>query len=283
MDKSSAAVALDYESLKEAFIRFNEASARLERKYQMLLEETATLREIIKQKDIEMKRQERLALLGETAAAIAHEVRNPLGAIKLFASLLRKDIQDNAKAVELVDQIGTSINALDQVVRNILLFSKDQKMNFAPVHLHSIIQEQVATLKRSIAQNAHFKCDLNGSGFIWGNEASLRHVLHNLILNSLQATTYGGTIRIGTTESKGCTILTLSDNGPGIQEGVFEKIFDPFVTTKNEGTGLGLAVVRKILIEHNASVSAVNDNGACFTIEFPKNIQTNLSKEDSHE
>lgn len=263
----------DYQSLQEAFRRFSETSAKLERKYHMLLEETAKLREIIKQKDIEMKRQERLALLGETAAAIAHEVRNPLGSIKLFASLLKKDLHDNPGAIELVGHIDSSIVALDQVVKNILLFSKDQKTHFAPINLHSIIKEQVVIFERGLPASAVIDMHLEANDYIWGNEVSLRHVFYNLILNSLQSTSYKCRIRISTRDvgQDWCEVI-VHDNGPGITPDIIDKIFDPFVTTKNEGTGLGLAVVRKILIEHKATICCSNEDGAKFVMQFPKKI-----------
>lgn len=263
----------DYESLQEAFVRFSETSSRLERKYHMLLEETAKLREIIKQKDIEMKRQERLALLGETAAAIAHEVRNPLGSIKLFASLLKKDLEGNNGAIELIDHIDSSVVALDQVVKNILLFAKDQRIHFAPVNIHSIIREQVAVFEKGLPATGSIQLDLTANEYFWGNEISLRHVFHNLILNAFQASSYKCcvTIRSKDIGSEKCQII-VQDNGPGVKEGMLERIFDPFVTTKNEGTGLGLAVVRKILIEHQATIMCINENGAKFTMEFPRRM-----------
>lgn len=265
----------DHDSLKDAFARFSEASERLEQKYQTLLEETKVLREALRQKDLEIKRQERLAMLGETAAAIAHEVRNPLGAIKLFISLLRQDVADKPESIKLVDQVDTSIAALDHVVSNILQFSKERKLTVTPVNVHSIIQEQLLSFPRSESNQATFALELTAAPYLLGNEASLRQVFYNLFHNALQATSYQGHITIRTSERADSNlVITITDSGPGIPEDIQDKIFEPFVTSKNEGTGLGLAIVKQIVEQHGGMIDAANTgSGAMFQIVLPKNFK----------
>lgn len=263
------------EALSEAFAKFSEASTRLEEKYEHLLAETKVLRETLKAKDLEIKKQERLALLGETAAAIAHEVRNPLGAIKLFVSLLKKDLHDKPEALKIADQIDASIVTLNNVVSNILQFSKERTMSVSPVNIHAIIQEQVHAFPRSEMNQATFDIALQASPYILGNDSGLRQVFYNVILNALQATAYSGRVSIKTSDVPGGINIEISDNGHGIPEPLMEKLFEPFITSKNEGTGLGLAIAKQIVEFHRGVITANNKSGAHIQITLPKNFKEN--------
>lgn len=257
--------------LEEAFERFNEAGARLEERYQSLLSETEQLREQLQEKDREVKRAEKLALLGETAAAIAHEVRNPLGAIKLFISLLRRDVAGNSSAEGLVNQIDKSIVSLDHVVSNILLFAGGKKLAFAPTNIHALVQEQLIYFRPHDRETSIFELELSGNPFILGSESALRQILHNLLLNAVQATKNSGVVSIRCVDRpNGDLELSVADSGPGIPEHILGRIFEPFVTSKQEGTGLGLAIVKQLLTEHGASISAENRGGAVITCVFSR-------------
>lgn len=265
--------------LEQAFQRFNEASSKLETKYKLLLEDTNILREKLRQKDLELQRNERLATLGKTAAALAHEVRNPLGAIKLFLSLLRHDLHDRPESTELIDQISISISTLDSVVSNILQFSRDSRAIFAPLNLHAIIQEQCALLKPLEAETFKLMLDLHASPFIIGDEHGLRRVFSNLFINACQALNGIGQLRIVTADQGSNVSITVTDNGPGITESLLETIFDPFVTTKNSGNGLGLAVVRQVVEQHSGSIVARNNCGAEFVVTLPRS-HVNAAKQE---
>jgi len=259
------------ENLKLAFDKFTESSTQLQEKYHTLVREMEELKAELREKDLEVKRGERLALLGETAAAIAHEVRNPLGAIKLFLSLLRKDLQDREEAIGMINNIDKSITTINHVVSNILHFSKtDHIQNTSPINLNSIIQEQVATFDPAGDASHQITLDLQATPFIFGNEHSIRQVFHNLILNALQATKHRGQIEISTRSINEEKIeVVIEDDGPGISADLIKDIFDPFVTGKSEGTGLGLAIVKQIISQHGGEIRATNDKGAKFIIELP--------------
>lgn len=256
--------------LEKAFARFTEASERLETQYSALLQETEVLREQVREKDLAIKRAEKLALLGETAAAIAHEVRNPLGAMRLFVSLLEQDLAGKPESLKILSHIDQSISTLDHVVSNILQFAKKTSATMAPVHVHSIIREQVEHFTLS-PRSAAITLDFQGSPFIQGNEHALRQVFFNVLLNAQQATRYQGRIDVSCRSlSTGDLEIRIHDDGPGIEEAVLQKLFEPFTTTKNEGTGLGLAVVRQIVEDHKGQVSALNEGGATFVLRFPQ-------------
>ena len=166
-------------ALEKAFQRFSQASAKLEAKYEFLRREAEELRARLREKEAEIARSARLAMLGETAAAIAHEVRNPLGSIKLFASLLKQDLSDRPESLKLVEEINKSLTNLDNVVSNILHFSKKQSLQLAPVNIHAVIQQQISALAASTPKNPKIKLSLEASPFIQANEHSLRQVFYN--------------------------------------------------------------------------------------------------------
>ncbi len=264
----------DRVSLQAAFLRFTEASRKLEDRYEALRNETEELRKRLREKDAEIARSARLAMLGETAAAIAHEVRNPLGSIKLFVSLLRQDLEGESSSLELLDGVDKSLCSIDNVVSNILQFARSQTPSMSPLNIHSIIQEQVKVLVPAGKTEVSVNLDLKGMPFVIGNEHGLRQVIYNLLLNSLQAMHYRGEIAISASSRPGGGIdVKVRDNGPGIPESYLATIFEPFVTSKNEGTGLGLAIVKKILAQHGAQIEARNEGGAMFTITFPQRVK----------
>jgi len=255
--------------LREAFEVFSRAGKRLERRYRELQAESRRLRQRLQAKDEEIKRSERLAMLGETAAGIAHEVRNPLGAIKLYVSLLKRDLCDRPAALALVEEIGRSVTTLENVVANILQFSKDGSACSAPVNMHVLIQEQVSQFAAS-EKRMTFELNLQGNPYITGDEHALGQVLRNLILNAVQAVKGEGRVKISTSDRGGALETCVQDDGPGIETAVWDKIFDPFVTTKGNGTGLGLAIVKKIIDRHGGMITAENQGGARFSVVLPR-------------
>ena len=259
----------DLAVLQEAFQRFSTTGQVLQEKYEQLKEEVSGLRTVLKQKEAEVKRNERLAMLGKTAAAIAHEIRNPLGAIKLFLSMLQEDTS-SPESLKIIGHMHESIERLDSTVANILQFARERKLDMAPVNIPSLIREQVEHFRNSEPETLAFDLRLEGSLFIQGNEESLRRVFFNLILNASQAMRHRGTISIWSRDA-GCTAeISVRDTGPGIDDGIRDSLFEPFVTTRGGGTGLGLAIVRQIIEQHGGTVAARSAGGAEFLISLPR-------------
>ncbi|MEY4669759.1 MAG: hypothetical protein RL518_2458 [Pseudomonadota bacterium] len=259
-------------NLVEVIERFNESSSMLELRHTTLMREVEDLREQLRAKDEEIKRSERLAVLGETAAALAHEVRNPLGAISLFVSMLKGDLTDRPQSLELVEEIEKSISSLDQVVSNVLHFAKNNKLHLSPVNLHSIAQEIVHHFSSLYGATAKISVSLEGNPFIIADAQALRQCLYNLITNSLQVTEFGGCISIAVSEidPEGAVNLVVRDNGPGIPEEIFPRLFEPFASGRREGTGLGLSIVKRIVVAHGGQISAQNVPGAEFKVVLPR-------------
>lgn len=228
------------ELLAEAFAKFSEASETLQRKYESLCLEAMSLREKLAQKESEVKKAERLATLGETAAALAHEIRNPLGAMKLYVSLLRQDLQDQPSSLELVNAISTTAESLNHVVTNILQFAKTKTPVFAPVRIGSLLEELRLQITEQY-RDMDIALEGDRESLLYGDEHGLRQVFTNLLLNSVQAQKSSGKVMLRIVADAKVIQVEVEDNGPGIPREMREKVFEPFVTSRNEGTGLGLA------------------------------------------
>jgi len=259
-------------SLMQALEKFNESSTKLESQHAALLQEVDDLRMQLRQKDEEVKRAERLAMLGETAAGLAHEIRNPLGAISLFVSMLKADLKDRPDAVDLVEQIERGIKSLDSVVSNVLHFAKNNQLSCAPMNVHSVVQELNQHFTSLYSPQTSFELALHGNPFIVGDDQGIRQSLYNIITNSLQAISFAGVVRIEVTDATDSdgVVITVSDDGPGIPEDILGRLFTPFASGRREGTGLGLSIVRRIIEGHGGSVSARNTPNAEFTIVLPR-------------
>jgi signal transduction histidine kinase len=259
-------------SLLEVIERFNQSSANLESRHLELLSEVADLHERLRQKEEDIKRSERLAMLGETAAGLAHEIRNPLGAISLFVSMLRRDLKDRPESLELLSQIDRSIKSLDGVVSNVLHFAQSKRLSVAPMNIHSVIQDLYQHFTSLYTPQSQVELKLSGNPFIKADEQGVRQALYNIILNGLQAVSFAGRIRISlsdATNRDGIDIV-ISDDGPGVPPQILDRLFEPFTSGRREGTGLGLSIVRRIVEGHGGEVAVRNTPSAEFSIFLPR-------------
>ncbi len=258
--------------LSQLFEQFTVSGKRLEERYEQLRKESEALKLQLRQKELEIKQAQKLATLGETAAAIAHEVRNPLGALKLFTSLLHKELPGTGTATQLLEQMNRSICALENVVSNILQFSRSEKPHMAPLNVHAIISEQIEqSMAGHSADDFATTTKFEANPFIFGNEHGLRRVFTNVLLNAIQAQKGRGSVSIHSKDcADGSLRITFRDSGPGFSERIKQSLFEPFATTKNEGTGLGLAIVKQVVESHGGSVHAENNGGAEITIVLPR-------------
>ncbi len=262
------------QELSELFNRFVESSTQLQTAYDELRKETDSLRQRLNKKDQEIAQAAKMATLGQAAAALAHEIRNPLGAIKLFSSLLKDELDPNKQGLKYLEHIEISISQLDATISNILQFSKQENPALSPVNLAALIKERVAAFHISNSK-VDFRINIDSENIlIAANEQSIRQVLNNLLTNACQATKNAGMIEL-TVRQSDSVIITIKDNGPGIKAEVLSDLFEPFVTTKNEGVGLGLSIVKRLIEQHKGTIEAANDNGAIFTITFPSLTASN--------
>ncbi len=255
------------EELGRIIMAYSEVTERLQQSHEKLQETVIALREELGEKNRLLERKNRLAALGEMAAGMAHEIRNPLGGIQLYASMLAKDVAGMAPSLELVKKISGGVKRLEALVSQVLAFSREIRISPIATDMAQIVARAV-----EMATSRFDAC-----GVVWEIEGPaempvtldpllVEQAMLNLLLNAADAMEErGGTLRIfySTGEEVEAKQLRLivKDQGSGIPAAVLERIFDPFFTTKNTGTGLGLAIVHRIVEAHEGTIMASNPAG----------------------
>ena len=281
------------ELLQEAFTRFNSVSLDLERSYKLLKKKVQSLNIELTVKNQalvkthqekkalqeELERDRRLSAVGEMSIRMAHELRNPLGSIELFSSLVEKEVEDMPKLKEWTAHLKTAVRAMDHALSNLLLFTRKPNAHLRKTNLDHIIQEAIHFALPKLQQNhiriiqslkpinKSFQCD----------EDLMRQIIVNLIQNAIDAMPEGGELSISTScspsQRKGpeWAILTIGDTGHGISKRILPKVFDPFFSTKKKGTGLGLAIVYNAVQAHNGIIKIKTEGhtGTRFILKFP--------------
>lgn len=222
-----------------------------------------------------IKQREKLAVVGELAAGVAHEIRNPLTSIKGFVQLI-----DLKKGAELPPfYIGTILDELDrieQIVGELVVLAKPANEKKSQVDLSSLLQDTVNLMSPQAAmQNVGLRVEIEpGLPFVEGVRNQLKQVLINLIKNSIEAIGEEGEIVITATYQSRHILITVADNGKGIEPEVIEKIATPFFSTKDSGTGLGLMISYGIIHNHGGEISVESKFGVGteFRIKLPVNI-----------
>jgi signal transduction histidine kinase len=225
----------------------------------------------------ELIERERLAALGELSASIAHEVRNPLGVIFNSIGSLRRLVEPRGDVKLLLDILGEESERLNHMVGDLLDYSRPIQPALQPVALAPLFEEAVAAVRKSVQNNDGI--DLRTSispavATVRADSRLLRQALVNLVTNAFQAMPRGGTLTISASEvvSDGGHLARISvrDTGTGIPRDDRERVFQAFFTTKPTGTGLGLAVVRRIAEGHGGRVQVAEiDQGAEFQLLLP--------------
>jgi len=240
----------------------------------------------IKELEEQAARSTRLTAMGQMAASIAHEIRNPLGSIELFSSLLKKDLNDDKNKQLLAEHISTSVKRMNNIITNLLLFTKTQKISLKTLNLKRLIDETINyTTDMAPDKKINVRRDYTISNAeIQGDPDLLKQVFLNLFLNSIQAveTIDKPRIEVNLFENNNKIYVTIKDNGCGIPEDKIKSIFDPFFTLKDKGTGLGLSIAHNIIIAHNGTITVKSKqgNGAEFLIELPKKKNINKDRQD---
>jgi len=226
-----------------------------------------------------LQRQHRLVAMGEMVGRIAHEIRNPLGSIELFASLLRRDLQDQPAGLTYAEQISQAVHGLDRLLSNLLIYTQPERSTRRWQAVEPLVLDALTLAAHAITKTpVDIRLDLDPRiSAVWCNEGQFKQVVLNLILNAIQAMTTGGilTLKLEKADDQLLGVpgicFTISDNGPGIDPAHQSRIFDPFFTTKDEGTGLGLAIVHAIVDAHHGriDVASMPGQGTTFTILLP--------------
>ena len=245
------------------FVRaFTEATARLQETHAALASQVERLQAELAEANERLRRSRSLAALGEMAAGIAHEIRNPLGAIALNAEMLREDVVGNVSATTSVEKILRASRRLDRIVGDVLSFARDTRINAVETTAREILElaagDCEALLER---EDVDLRIDIDGDCRFCADGPLVAQAIANLIRNAVQAmqncplrevTLSAREARLRTADGARCgfIVLAVEDTGPGIPAEAQERIFNPFFTTREEGTGLGLAIVHRIVDAH---------------------------------
>lgn len=216
----------------------------------------------------EASREARLIAMGQMAASLAHEIRNPLGSMELFCTLLKKDLQDREASLALAEQIHLGIRKLDRIISNCLQFTRDVKphreqiTDAGPLLLEAA--QYIAPRAKDLGVQVSVSAESNGIAEL--DRSLLSQVLVNLSLNAVEASGSRDSnpreVRLdGKISGAGTLTVIIADNGPGIPADILGHIFDPFFTTKVGGTGLGLPIVHSIVTAHRGRIGITSEGG----------------------
>jgi signal transduction histidine kinase len=255
------------EELGRIIMAYSEVTERLQQSHDQLNLTVQRLREELSEKNQLLERRNRLAALGEMAAGLAHEIRNPLGGIQLYASLLAKDVADRPASHELVTKISAGVKRLECLVAQVLGFSREMRANLAEMDLGEVV-EQTVELASAAAARKGIRINVDGKRpiAILADAVLVGQALLNLLLNAIEAMDAPRAIDVkyspppvGSDAKQ--FHLSVRDRGPGIPSNILDRIFNPFFTTKDSGTGLGLAIVHRVVEAHEGTITATNDAG----------------------
>lgn len=221
-------------------------------------------------------RSDRLKDLGEMAARMAHEIRNPLGGIKGFAALLEQDLFDRPELRSMAFQISEATNNLNRIVSNILSYTKPFQLQLSSIDLIPFLSDllQVVQMDKSLSPGTECRFISKEKSLIISVDPQLlKSALLNLCINALQAMPNGGVLTLEVDKEESQIVIIVKDTGIGIPEENLDKIFSPFFTTKENGTGLGLSEVSKVVQAHGGTIEVDSkvSSGSRFILKIPLN------------
>lgn len=221
----------------------------------------------------QLRAAEKLSTLGEMAAVLAHEIRNPLGSIRGTAEILRDDYPSGSPKHEFIEIQIKETERLNNVVEDFLRMARQQPLEMKRCSIDDEL-ETIIKLTESQAKGAKVRIVpsfADNNSIVKGDGEKLRQAFLNIMINAIQATPEGGTVTIESRiTSAGCEII-FGDTGTGIDQSALDRIFEPFFTTKKDGTGLGLAITKKIIEGHGGTlaVDSLSGKGTTVTVTLP--------------
>lgn len=218
-----------------------------------------------------MQQTEKLAIVGELSAGAAHEIRNPLAVIDGFLSLMDQALSYEQKEQFHIPLLLKELGRINSIIEEMLMLSKPSAPNMKATYLHEVIDDILPLIEHSNGnEQVVFDIQLHSIELFMDSE-QMKQVLHNLIRNSIEAMERKGKVSISSQVKEETCQIFIEDNGSGVPETIKKEMFDPFFTSKNNGTGLGLTIARRILDNHEGKLELVssNERGTCFLIELP--------------
>ncbi len=239
----------------------------------------------------EVRQKNRLKVLGEMASCLAHEIRTPLSAVHLNLDRLREKTDNNADVRELVDRIDDGLQNVQDLVNDILTYSRDIDPIPSRFHWQDLVDDVLEGLSRKKKKNGvQVDVDIDDElPPVRGDREKLQRVLNNVVLNAMQAVGEDGRVFVrswgpGDDEDGRERFRTeVVDNGPGIPDEIMDQLFTPFESKKTKGTGLGLAIASRIVKAHNGSIRGENrseEQGARFVFDLPLRFRGDSGEEN---
>ncbi len=248
----------------------------------------------LKRLEEEAERKNRLTAMGEISMQVAHEIRNPLGSIELFLSMMKMDTDEGSNEMDLIQHITSATRSMNHIISNLLEYTKPRPAVLEKLDPHLLLSEFVNFAQFSaLQQNIDVTIELNADrSEIRGNKELLKQVLHNLFVNACQAMPEGGSLHLSTEnrleddpmilerfnnnfilkdQPQELVEINVKDSGKGMTDEVKKKLFDPFFTTREQGTGLGMSIAHKTMASHGGTIliqSALN-KGTKISLLFP--------------
>ena len=250
-------------------MRYEESLLRLDESHRKLREQT----DILFETEEQLRRADRLSALGELSAGMAHEIRNPLGAIKGAAEILRDDYAPDEPKYEFIQILLKETDRLNHIVQEFLGFARPKQPEFQQVDVNEAI-ESVLTLIGQEARKAGIVVEKKLDPSIGRRSLDaglLKQAFLNLVLNAVQAMSRGGTLTIESGIRDNAIEVRIIDTGTGISDEDRKRLFSPFFTTKKNGTGLGLAITYRIIENHKGRIDVKSEpgRGTTFTVKIP--------------
>lgn len=224
-----------------------------------------------KRSEEQVREQAALARLGEMAAVVAHEVKNPLAAIKGALQIIGGRMPDDGRDRAIIGDIVARVDSLNDIVQDLLIFARPREPQLTPVALAELVEGTSALLRRD-PNCAQLAIELSGDNpIVQADIEQLRTVFLNLLLNAAQASGSTGRIRVHVAANDLSATVAIADQGPGIPAEIRAKIFEPFFTTKHRGTGLGLPTARRVIERHRGTVEVdcPPSGGTVVTVTLP--------------
>jgi signal transduction histidine kinase len=213
--------------------------------------------------------------MGEMAAKIVHEIRNPLCSMELFSSMLENELDEGSQK-ELAQGVSSGIHSLNTILTNMLLFAKPHKLTMKTMLLDKVVEDSLTFLTPFMkSRDIRIRKSLLEAE-IFGDATLLRQVFINIIINAIQSMPDSSELDICIKSKGKLFVAEVRDNGEGIASDDLEKIFNPFFSTKDSGTGLGLTIASKIMQAHNGFITVESEKGkgSTFSLTFLKKGET---------
>lgn len=243
-----------------------------------LMSDVADTRTTLERSRNELRDAEKLASVGKLAASVAHEIRNPLTAIKMWLFSIQKEVGGREALNAKFEIVSEEIRRLESVVRSFLEFSRPPELKLAIESIPTLLDKILELIEPRMADQRIQLVREYAPGLppVSADREQLRQVLLNLLNNATQATGEGGLIRVSTAEEsdsdgRRMVVVRVSDSGPGMPADVARRIFEPFFSTKDEGTGLGLCIAARITARHKGRLvlESSNERGTTFAVYIP--------------